>query len=223
MQGQLSFALLLTFLFSFLCHAVELMLLLIHFFIFFYFFIIIFYSCPYSLGWLLWWTTTASIIFMHFYPSSLEMFLMECTRNDLSSVESFTAWYWASCYLQIREDIYLWYGTVVNLFVPRWCGVQFTNWKIMRVIMANHSLKFKCGAFFFPAWVWMKWHEEDIWILSHYIDTLNYMKKPLLVYGLNIFILNVHVIIPSAEPHCGCAMLAKYTLLENSWLYPEHT
>lgn len=64
---------------------------------------------------------------------------------------------------------------------------------------------------------------EDIRILSHYIDTLNYVKKPLLVYGLNIYILYEHIIIPSAEPHCGSTMLARYALVENSLLCQEHT
>lgn len=146
-----------------------------------------------SLGWLL---ERTSLHYLYaFYPSSLEMFLMECTQNDLSVVQSFTAWHWTCCYLQMRGDIYLWYGTVVDLFVRHWCGVLCANWKIMRVIMTNPSLKFICWAFI-SAWVWMKWHEEeDIWILSHYIETLNYRKRLLLVYDLNIFILNVHVII----------------------------
>lgn len=90
------------------------------------------------------WATLAFIIFNVFCSSSLEIFLMQYTHDDLSFVEPFTAWCWVSCYLQIREEMYLWYGAVVDLSVPCSCGVQFANWKIMRVIMANHSLKFIC-------------------------------------------------------------------------------
>lgn len=49
----------------------------------------------------------------------------------------------------------------------------------MRVIMAYHSLKFICWAFF-QLTIEREWNDmekEDIRILSHYIDTLNYMKK----------------------------------------------
>lgn len=118
------------------------------------------------------WTTTVFIIFNTFCPSSMELFLMQCTHNDLSFVESFTAWYWVSCYLQIRE-MYLWYGTVVDLFVLCWCGVLFANWKIMRVIMAHHSLKFICWAFFQLSVESESndMEKEDIRKLSHYIDT----------------------------------------------------
>lgn len=115
-----------------------------------YIYIYILYICIYlcMYVWLLGLTTKVSLHYLcAFYPSSLKILLL-CICTDLSSVESVTAWYWASCYLQISKDIYLWYGTAVNLFVQHWCGVQFTNWKIMRAIMANHSLKFKCWAFF---------------------------------------------------------------------------
>lgn len=49
----------------------------------------------------------------------------------------------------------------------------------MRVIMAYHSLKFICWALFQLTieGEWNDMQKEDIRILSHYIDTLNYMKK----------------------------------------------
>ena len=170
--------------------------------------ILLFSICILFLGWHLLRTTLSYIIFNVFYPSSVELFLMQCNRSDLSFVESFTAWYWVCCYLQIREEMYLWYGTVVDLSLLCWCGVQFANWKIMRVIMANHSLKFICWAFFFFSSVLSvneMTEKNDIRIL-YYLIILTHLiiwKKPLLVYNLNIYILNKLIIIPSAEPHCG--------------------
>lgn len=91
------------------------------------------------------------INFNAFYPGSMELFLMQCTYNDLSFVESFTAWYWVSSYLQIGKKVYLRHGKVLDISVPCWCCVQFANWKIMRAIMAYHSLKFICWAFCFSS------------------------------------------------------------------------
>lgn len=58
------------------------------------------------------------INFNAFYPGSMELFLMQCTYNDLSFVESFTAWYWVSCYLQIGKKVYLRHGKVLDISVP---------------------------------------------------------------------------------------------------------
>ena len=74
--------------------------------------------------------------------------------------------------------------------------------------MAYHSLKFISWAFSFPHSIECELNDmkrEDIRIPSHYIDTLNYMKKKknLLVYDLNINILNENAIIPLNEPYCG--------------------
>lgn len=99
------------------------------------------------------------------------------------------------------------YGTVVDLSVLCWCGVQFANWKIMRVIMAYHSLKFIRWTFFFSIGLRvneMTWRKK---ILEYHLIILTYLimgeKKSLLVYDLNIYIHNEHVIIHSTRPYCG--------------------
>lgn len=104
------------------------------------------------LKWLSGWTAVSSIIITHFIlaheektwkksfsRSDAALRVQRCIICEALQRPGVTL----SCYLLIREDIYWWYGAAVNLSALRLRGVQFTNWKIMRVIMAMHSLKFK--------------------------------------------------------------------------------
>lgn len=45
----------------------------------------------------------------------MELFLMQRSQKALSSVQTFTSWYWVSSYLKIEEEVHLWPGIVVAI------------------------------------------------------------------------------------------------------------